>query len=335
MKPPVPHREHPSTRYYEHPRDQRLLHGRASPSRRRGASTGVHPSRQHVATVRRERDAEASQKLAVARDPCLRGRSTCRSSERRRRSRPRRRGAREPSTCRYNVSSAGVSTGEPITWLRHSSRGDLRRHVVGPRDARLAAVAARVGRRVRPGPAHVDGACGPEPREPHTIDATSSLSRVSSTAWRRANLGAGRGGRCRATAPTPSRARAHARRTRLLRPWAARVFVDGFESGIVLDVSHGGSIARTLAGAAAGWPTALIAARVQVQVLRRSGSMAGVNRGAVIKGVRCRERVMQRCTLPGLCQQQQQVLHKSSAARAVPGSDSLQHERLRGASPLQ
>ena len=27
MKPPVPHREHSSTRYYEHPRDQRLLHG--------------------------------------------------------------------------------------------------------------------------------------------------------------------------------------------------------------------------------------------------------------------------------------------------------------------
>ena len=134
---------------------------------------------------------------------------------------------------------------------------------------------------------------------------------------------------------TPGVAAAHAHRTRLLRPWTARVFVDGFESGIALDVSHGGSIARTLAGAAAGWPTALIAARVQVQVLRRSGSMAGVNRGAVIKGARCRERVMQRCTLPGLCQQQQQVLHKSSAARAVPGSDSLQHERLRGASPLQ
>ena len=240
-----------------------------------------------------------------------------------------------PSTCRYNVSSAGASTGEPITWWRPSSRGDLHRHVVDPRDARLAAAAARVGRRVRPGPAHVDGACGPEPREPHAIDATSSLNRVSSTAWRRANLGAGRGGRCRATAPTPSRARAHAHRTRLLRPWTARVFVDGFESGIALDVSHGGSIARTLAGAAAGWPTALIAARVQVQVLRRSGSMADVNRGAVIKGARCRERVMQRCTLPGLCQQQQQALHKSSAARAVPGSDSLQHERLRGASPLQ
>ena len=288
MKPPVPHREHPSTRYYEHPRDQRLLHGRASPSRRRGASAGVHPSRQHVATVRRERNAEAPPKLAVARDPCLRGRSTCRSSARRRRSRPRRRGAREPSTCRYNVSSAGASTGEPITWWRPSSRGDLRRHVVDPRDARLAAVAARVGRRVRPGPAHVDGACGAKPREPHAIDATSSLNRVSSTAWRRANLGAGRGGRCRATAPTPSRARAHAHRTRLPRPWTARVFVDGFENGIVLDVSHGGSIARTLAGAAAGWPTALIAARVQVQVLRRSGSMADVNRGAVIKGARCR-----------------------------------------------
>ena len=240
-----------------------------------------------------------------------------------------------PSRCRDNVSSAGASTGEPITWWRPSSRGDLRRHVVDPRDARLAEAAARVGRRVRPGPAHADGACGPEPREPHAIDATSSLSRVSSTAWRRANLGAGRGGRCRATAPTPSRARAHAHRTRLLRPWTARVFVDGFESVIVLDVSYGGSIARTLAGAAAGWPTALTAARVQVQVLRRSGSMADVNRGAVIKGARCRERVMQRCTLPGLCQQQQQALHKSSAARAVPGSDSLQHERLRGASPLQ
>ena len=150
-------------------------------------------------------------------------------------------------------------------------------------------------------------------------------------------MGAGKGGRCRATAPKPSRARAHAHRTRLPRPWAARVFVDGFESVIVLDVSYGGSIARTLAGAAAGWPTALTAARVQVQVLRRSGSMAGVNRGAVIKGARCRERVMQRCTLPGLCQQCSKYCmnHESSAARAVPGSDSLQHERLRGASPLQ
>jgi hypothetical protein len=68
-----------------------------------------------------------------------------------------------PSTCRYNVSSAGASTGEPITWWRPSSRADLRRHAADPRDARLAAAAARVGRRVSPGQAHVDGACGPEP----------------------------------------------------------------------------------------------------------------------------------------------------------------------------